>query len=102
MKCAIRVVKLIDQAGRPDRDTQPGFLVKLARQIIMQRGPAIDTAARRAPQPAAMIGPGIDQKQPVVDEQDTAGGEAGAGHGRDAAWAAHDMQAGVGGRRCNP
>ena len=46
---------------------------------------AFDPAAGRAPQPAAMAGPGIDQEQPVVDQQDAAGGKAGAGHGADGA-----------------
>lgn len=84
MEIAGRVVKLIDQHRRADKDVEAGFLMQFAHQVVGQRMMRIGTAPRRAPQIGFMaLRIGIDQQKPVVMQDQGAGGKAdGAAHGR--------------------
>lgn len=66
MKADARVMKLIDQSGRAHLNSKTRFFLNFTREIVRQRCPHFDTAARGTEQGAAPICPGIHQKQAVL------------------------------------
>ncbi len=81
MKARPRIVKFVHQRRGADGDFKAAFLMHLALQICGQGGAGLYPAARGAPQAQPVAGKGIDQKKPVLLQDQRTDGEAGTGSG---------------------
>ena len=81
MKIAAGVVEFVDQTGRADRDRQASLFEHFAAQVVGQGGAGLYSTAGGAHQTQSIVGIGIDQQEAVLVQQDSAGGQSGAGAG---------------------
>jgi hypothetical protein len=78
------LVELVHEAGRADRDGQPGLLVELPHEVVGEARMRLHAAARRAKKVAPVSRVGVHEEEAVPDEEEAAHGDADGrpGHGR--------------------